>query len=268
MIRKVELIIPRRKLVPIYDSIVLATAGRRFGKAYKRIAEQSRHIPLSTSRSTLKALFTNITFSTTMSSSPKIKVGFVGLSSAAGWASEALAPSLLVPSVREKYDIVAVSTTSEATAKASAEKYSETIGHPLKTYYGDVFQIASDPDVDLVAVAVKAPYHKEIVLKVIEAKKDFFIEWPAGSSTKETEEIAEAARKQGVRSLVGLQGRHAAVIDKVGRRVDSKIGEADFRLVQVKEILASGVIGTVRSTNVVSPYITSAVNNRPINSFL
>lgn len=147
----------------------------------------------------------------------KIKVGFVGLSANSGWAASTLGPALVHPSVRDKYDLVAVSTTSEASAKASAEKQSQAVGHPVKAYFGDASAIASDPDVDLVAVAVKAPYHKEIVMKAIEAKKDFFIEWPAGTSTKETEEIADAARKHGVRSLVGLQGRNAIVTQKVGR---------------------------------------------------
>ncbi|PPQ79179.1 hypothetical protein CVT25_002801 [Psilocybe cyanescens] len=171
-----------------------------------------------------------------MTSAPenKIKVGFVGLSATTGWAATTLAPALIQPNLRENYDLVAVSTTSEASAKASADKYSQDIGHPIAAYFGDASNIVSDPDVDLVAVSVKAPHHKEIVLKVIEAKKDFFVEWPAGTSTKETEEIAAAAHKQGVRSFVGLQGRHAVVIQKV------------------KELLASGVIGTIRSTNVVS----------------
>lgn len=145
----------------------------------------------------------------------KIKVGFVGLSATDGWAASALAPALLHPTLRGAYDLLAVSTTSEATAQASADKYSKDLDHPIKTYFGDTSKIASDPDVDIVAVAVKAMYHKKAVMPVIEAKKDFFIEWPAGTNTKETEEIAAAAKKQGVRSLVGLQGRHAVVITKV-----------------------------------------------------
>ncbi|PPQ90952.1 hypothetical protein CVT25_008282 [Psilocybe cyanescens] len=165
-----------------------------------------------------------------MTSAPenKIKVGFVGLSATAGWAANTLAPALIQSSLRNKYDLIAVSTSSEASAKASAEKYSKEVGHPIKAYFGDASNIASDPDVDLVAVSVKAPYHKEIVLKVIEAKKDFFVEWPAGTSTKETEEIAAAARKQGVRSFIGLQGRHTGVIQKIAHHAKETYYHAPY----------------------------------------
>ncbi|KAF8965736.1 NAD-binding Rossmann fold oxidoreductase [Flammula alnicola] len=161
-------------------------------------------------------------------SSP-INVGFIGLS-AKGWASSALAPSLLQPSLQGKYNLVAVSTTSEASAKASAQKYGVQVGHEVKAYHGDSSQIAADPGVDLVIVSVKAPLHKQVVLPVIEAKKPFFVEWPAGASLKETLEIAEAAKKQNVRSIVGLQGRSSPVIKKV------------------KDLIDSGAIGPVRSS--------------------
>ncbi|KAJ3516224.1 hypothetical protein NLJ89_g1260 [Agrocybe chaxingu] len=168
-----------------------------------------------------------------MSSSAPIKVGFVGLS-ASGWAAQILGPSITDPSLHSKYDLVAISTTSAASAQTSAQKYAEKVGHPVKAYHGDVSQIANDPDVNFVAVSVKAPSHKELVLPAIEAGKDFFLEWPAGTSSKETEEIAEAAKRRGVKSLIGLQGRHSRAVLKV------------------RELIAAGAIGTVRSTHIVS----------------
>ncbi|KAF9567152.1 NAD-binding Rossmann fold oxidoreductase [Agrocybe pediades] len=180
-------------------------------------------------------------------SNPPRKVGFIGLSNK-GWASTALAPSLLHPRLQGAYDLVAVSTTSEASAQASAEKYSKDFGHPIKAYHGDSAKIASDPEVDLVAVAVKAPYHKQVILPVIEAKKDFFLEWPAGISTEETRAIAEAARKQGVRSIIGLQGRHSVALTKA------------------KELIASGAIGAVKSTNVLAHFAREAHFFPPIVS--
>lgn len=145
-------------------------------------------------------------------SSP-INVGFVGLS-AAGWA-RALEPALR--SLGGTYRIVAVSTTNETSARASAQRLSEETAYPVKAYYGDTSQIANDPDVDFVVVAVKAPEHKTALLPVIQAKKAFFIEWPAGRNLRETQELAEAARQNGVRSIVGLQGRQSPVLNKVAR---------------------------------------------------
>lgn len=148
--------------------------------------------------------------------SQPIKVGFIGLS-ATGWAASALGPSLLQSSLQSKYNLVAISTTSEESAKASAEKHSAQTGHVIKPYHGDSSLIAADPDVDLVVVSVKAPKHKQVILPVIEKKKNFFIEWPAGTNLKDTLEIAEAAHRNGVKSIVGLQARNSPVIKKVCR---------------------------------------------------
>lgn len=143
-----------------------------------------------------------------------IKVGIVGLSST-GWASTNLAPSLLRPSVVSSYTITALSTTSATSATASAQKYSEIVGHPIKPYHGDTSQIASDADVDLVVVTVKAPAHKTALLPAIEAGKDVFVEWPAGVGLEEASEIADAAKRKGVRTIVGLQGRQSPAVKKV-----------------------------------------------------
>ncbi|KAF8970687.1 NAD-binding Rossmann fold oxidoreductase [Flammula alnicola] len=156
-----------------------------------------------------------------MSTTP-LKVGFVGLSTT-GWASSVLGPSLIQPSLRDKYDLVAVSTTSEASAQASATKYAELVGHPIEAYYGDSSKIAADPDLDLIAVAVNAPFHKQVLLPIINAKKDFFVEWPAGSSLQDTIELGRP-----------LATKASAVVRKV------------------KELISSGTIGAIRSTNVLA----------------
>ncbi|KAF5347367.1 hypothetical protein D9758_011275 [Tetrapyrgos nigripes] len=155
-----------------------------------------------------------------------IKVGFVGLSKS-GWAATILAPTL---AKNDKYSLVAVSTTSQESAEASAAKQKETSGHTVKAYSGDTSHIANDPDVDFVAVAVKSHLHREALMPAIEAGKDFFIEWPAGKNLKETKEFAEAAHAKGLRTMVGLQGRHGAV----------------------KEIIESGTIGRVLSTSIIA----------------
>lgn len=151
-----------------------------------------------------------------------IKVGFVGLSST-GWASVALAPSLLQSKVSSSFDLTAVSTTSAASATASANKYAELLGHPVKAYHGDTSQIAADPNVDLIIVSIKTPYHKAAVLSAIEAGKNVFVEWPAGIGLQESSEIAEAARMKGIKTMVGLQGRHSPMIKKVLNKFLSSI---------------------------------------------
>ncbi|KAJ7202280.1 oxidoreductase [Mycena pura] len=160
-----------------------------------------------------------------MASTPKvIRVGFVGLS-ASGWASTALGPALLHPSLASTYRLTAVSTTSAVSASASATKYS-TDSHLVKPFHGATSAVANDPDVDFVIVAVRAPSHRQAVLPVIAAGKDLFIEWPAGMNLQETTEIAEAARLKGIRTMVGLQGRYTPVVRKIKELVDGgRIGK-------------------------------------------
>jgi predicted dehydrogenase len=149
-----------------------------------------------------------------------IPVGFIGLSKT-GWASSTLAPAMFQH--KDKYTLKAVSTTSLESASASAAKYTGDLGYPVKAYHGDTSQIAGDPDVGLVVVAVKAPQHRAAVLPAIEAGKDVFIEWPAGANVKQTTEIADAAHRKGIRAIVGLQGRHSPVF--------TKVSQVDFELV-------------------------------------
>ena len=143
-----------------------------------------------------------------------IRLGFVGLS-AKGWASMMLAPSLLQPPLDSLYSLAAVSTTNADSAAASAKKWSELTKRPVRPYYGPTSAIAADPELDLIVVAVNAPQHKAAVMPIIEAGKDIFIEWPVGRNLQETEEIAEAAKKKGIKSFVGAQCRQTATIRKV-----------------------------------------------------
>jgi predicted dehydrogenase len=147
-----------------------------------------------------------------MPSSP-IKVGFVGLSARGGWASITHSPSL--SSLSDKYTLTAISTSSPKSASHTADKFTKSTGYPIKAYHGSSEGIANDPNIELVAVAVKAPDHKKAALPAIDARKHVFLEWPAGASLAETVELAEAARKQGVRSLVGLQCRQSCALKKV-----------------------------------------------------
>ena len=154
-----------------------------------------------------------------MPSSP-IKVGFVGLSARGGWASMTHGPSL--SSLSDKYTLTAISTSSPESASHTVDKFTKSTGHPIKAYHGSTDGIANDPDVELVAVSVKAPDHKKAALPAINARKHIFLEWPAGASLAEAVELAEAARKQGVRSLVGLQSRQSHVLKKVFVQLDER----------------------------------------------
>ncbi|KAF5345628.1 hypothetical protein D9758_015162 [Tetrapyrgos nigripes] len=161
-----------------------------------------------------------------------IHLGFIGLSSQ-GWAAGTLAVPLFKPALTSKYSVVAVTTSNPDSAAESAKKYSElgstTTGKDIKvkSYHGatGAEEISADPDVDMVAMSIKTMLHRDAALKVIEAGKDLFLEWPAGKSAKETEELYEAAKKKGIKTVVGTQFCQALFARKVKSLVDAgKIG--------------------------------------------
>ncbi len=153
-----------------------------------------------------------------------IRLGLIGLSSR-GWASTNLVPQLLHPLLSSSYSLTALSTSSEASAAAAAAKYSELAGHPVKGYHGEqgFVDIANDPNVDMVAVSVKIPDHLKAVTPAIEAGKDIFIEWAPGNGYEETLKIAEAAKRKGVKVLVGAQATHGVYLNKVSLLSPAKV---------------------------------------------
>ncbi|KAJ6486866.1 hypothetical protein C8R45DRAFT_1074653 [Mycena sanguinolenta] len=210
----------------------LATWATVGDKSILNLAQRHGHCEITSivSRAVVNPPST-MTDSTSLAGNKLMRVGVVGLSTS-GWASMALAPALQHPSLASKYCLTAVSTRSATSAAASAKTYStETI--VVKPFNGDTTLIASDPDVDLVMVSIRPPAHKEAALSVISAKKNLFLEWPAGLNLAETTEIAEAAKLQGVRTIVGLQGRYSPVVRKI------------------KEYVNGGEIGQILSTSVV-----------------
>ena len=51
-------------------------------------------------------------------------------------------------------------------------------------------------------------------MPALHAKKDVFVEWPLGSNLQEAEDMAAIAKKQGVKTIVGLQARLHPIVLK------------------------------------------------------
>ncbi len=141
-----------------------------------------------------------------------IRLGIIGLSAdPSAWASMAHVGPLKSPALSEKYKITAIATSNPESAKASAKFH----GVPENKAYHSAEAIANDPDVDMVVVSVKVPLHKQMALPALKAKKPVYVEWPLGVSLAEAEELAAVAKKQGVKTVMGLQNRQAPVMLKV-----------------------------------------------------
>ncbi len=155
----------------------------------------------------------------------KLRVGIIGASTDRGWAKESHIPAIQGLAGLE---LAAVATNSQETAELAAKAFG------AKSAYGDAADLLRDPAIDLVAVVVKVPAHRELVLGALAAGKHVYCEWPLGRDAAETAEIAAAARAAGVHTAIGLQTR----MNPAARRA--------------RELLASGAIGRVLSARIYS----------------
>ena len=155
-----------------------------------------------------------------------LRIGIAGANAERGWARDAhLRAIRAVPDLA----IQAVSARTQAIADGASTLFGAASAHD------DSLALAGDPDVDIVAVTVKVPEHRAIVLAAIAAGKHVYCEWPLGRDVAEAQEMADAARAAGVHVAIGLQGGNAWAVRHAA------------------ELVANGVIGRALSLRVVSP---------------
>ena len=144
-----------------------------------------------------------------------IRVGIVGANPERGWARDAhLAALRALP----QFAIAAVSARTQDMAEAAAAHFGAARG------FGDSLELVRDPEVDVVAVTVKVPEHRAIVLAALAEGKNVYCEWPLGRDLAEAREMAEAV-PHGIHVMIGLQGLFAPAILAAARLVhDGAIG--------------------------------------------
>jgi len=155
----------------------------------------------------------------------RIRVGIVGATvtvGGSGWGANAHVPAL---QSLPDYELKAVCTAHAETAKASAEKF----GAPL--YFDDIEAMAAHPEIDLIAVSVRVPWHHDLVMAALRAGKAVFCEWPLGANLGEARRMADYARERNLRTAVGLQGR------------------SDPTLMYARDLVRQGYIGEVLAAN-------------------
>jgi predicted dehydrogenase len=154
-----------------------------------------------------------------------LRVGIIGASAKRGWAKESH-----VPAVQQLagLELVAIATHSQETADAAAQAFG------VKSAYGNAADLIRDPNVDLVAVCVRVPNHRTLVLDALAAGKHVYCEWPLGRNLTETDELAAAAHSAGVHAAIGLQARMNPTMHRA------------------RDLVASGAIGRVLSARLYS----------------
>ncbi len=155
----------------------------------------------------------------------RIRVGIVGATvtpGGSGWGANAHVPAL---QALPGYELKAVCTAHEETAKASAEAFGAELA------FHDMNAMVAHPDVDLIAVVVRVPLHKQLVMAAIEAGKPVCCEWPLGAHLAEATEMANSAQAAGLATMVGLQA------------------QSDPAVMYARDIVANGEIGDIVSVN-------------------
>lgn len=115
------------------------------------------------------------------------------------------------------YQIVALCNSTIDNAKAAISTYNL----PSTTKAYDSYDaLAADPDVDLYIVSTRADTHYEVALPALKAGKNVYCEWPLAATTAQAEAMVDLAHQNGVRTVVGLQGRASPSVRKVKELVD------------------------------------------------
>jgi predicted dehydrogenase len=115
----------------------------------------------------------------------------------------------------------------------------------VNAVFSDHEQLVMQPDIDVVAVTVKAPRHRELVSAALAAGKAVYCEWPLGRDLDDARAMAALAAKHGVHTVVGLQARQAPAIEFV------------------QQLLRDGYVGEVLSTTMVGLSIPGDVVVQP-----
>jgi predicted dehydrogenase len=154
----------------------------------------------------------------------KIRVGIIGASTRNGWGRDAHIPAL---SALPEFEITAVSTSRQETADETARHFG--IPHA----FADPCKMVRHPDVDLVSICVRVPFHHQLGMAALNAGKHLYCEWPLAATTEQAKQMRDLAVHKGVHHMVGLQARGAPAFNRV------------------RDLVAEGYVGKVLSCTMI-----------------
>jgi predicted dehydrogenase len=146
-----------------------------------------------------------------------IRVGLVGASPGYGWGSGV---HRRVIEALPGFALQGVCTTREESARAASHAF----GAPL--WFTDGRALAAHPDIDLVAICVKAPHHYAVARAALDAGKHVYCEWPLTTTLEQSEELAALAADRGVKAMIGLHLRGSAAMRQAAAMIaDGYVGD-------------------------------------------
>lgn len=147
-----------------------------------------------------------------------LRIGLVGANPNRSWAMLSHLPAIkAIPGI----ELTAVATSNLESAAAAAAAFG------VDEYYAGAQALAESPNVDIVSVSVRVPFHAEMVRAAIRAGKHVLCEWPLALNVEEAEALRDEAAAAGVHCGVGLQGRMNLAVRRA------------------RQIVASGALGRI-----------------------
>ncbi len=150
--------------------------------------------------------------------------GLVGASPGRGWAARS---HVSVLRALPQYEIVAVATSRPESAAAAGRELGAR-------GFSDARELVRHPEVDLVTVSVRVPFHAEVVRGALEAGKHVYCEWPLARTCVEAGLLLELVLARGVHDAVGLQARYAP------------------QVARARDLIVEGFVGRVTSATAYS----------------
>src|ERR1700731_4594876 len=154
----------------------------------------------------------------------RIRVGIIGANVRNGWGRGAHIPAL---SALPEFEITAVCTSPKETADETARHFG--IPHA----FADPYKMLQHPDVVLVSICVRVPFHHQLGMAALNAGKHLFCEWPLAATTDLAAQMHQLATRKGLHHMVGLQARGASVVNRV------------------RDLVAEGYVGRVLSCTMI-----------------
>ena len=150
----------------------------------------------------------------------RIRLGIIGASPTVGWAHRSHLPAI---AASPEFELTGVCTTRMETATEAQRQFGARLA------FDDYREMLAHPEIDAVAVVLRVPAHYQITKDALNAGKHVFTEWPLGRTTEEAQELADLARANGVKAVVGLQARAAPAV------------------LQMKQLVEEGYVGEIMS---------------------
>jgi|BogFormECP03_OM2_1039629.scaffolds.fasta_scaffold02657_3 predicted dehydrogenase len=90
-----------------------------------------------------------------------------------------------------EFEITAVSTSRQETADETAKHFG--IPHA----FAEPYKMVQHPDVDLVSVCVRVPFHHQLGMAALNAGKHLYCEWPLAATTEQAQQMRDLAVRKG-----------------------------------------------------------------------